>query len=361
MVLCFLNGVDIVGKAIEHLAAQDDGQDASGATVPLPFWELVLINDGSTDGADVLVRELLTSVEFARPDALTGITFVNCPVNSGIAAARTAGVSATRAPLLTYCDYDCAPHEGYLASLFAAWSRVGPEVVGVGGTTEALAVDTLARAYAHTHNPLAPLELGVDSSASLSARIRRRLFPLPPSQLPLRPMASLVGASMSFRRSALEVVGPFDPVMRFAGEEEDLCERLRQRFGPTCLVMDTSVVMHHDFHPSVQDALRRAFAYGRGGGRNFARRGGIPTLAPLPIVCSAALLAGALARRPGLGAAAAASALALYCRDDVKAVPSEPVRALFVPLTLALESANLAGFVSGMWAQRRAWRVERSR
>ncbi|MEO1199723.1 MAG: glycosyltransferase family 2 protein [Pseudomonadota bacterium] len=63
-------------------------------------WELLLIDDGSTDGADALLRDL------ASED--NRITLLGWPDNRGAAAARNAGIQAAKGRYIAFLDADDA-------------------------------------------------------------------------------------------------------------------------------------------------------------------------------------------------------------------------------------------------------------
>jgi len=71
----------------------------------------------------------------------------------------------------------------------------------------------------------------------------------------------LPGCNMAFRRSALEAVGGFDEQFRVAGDDVDVCWRVRQR-GWTLGFSPAAMVWHHRRN-SVRGYLRQQLGYGR--------------------------------------------------------------------------------------------------
>ena len=86
VVMPVYNSAAYVGQAIESVIHQRAGD-----------WELILVDDGSTDGSESLVDE------YAARDAR--ITAVHQP-NAGPAAARNAGLARCRGEWMTYIDSD---------------------------------------------------------------------------------------------------------------------------------------------------------------------------------------------------------------------------------------------------------------
>lgn len=95
VVVPFFNSERHLAACIESLLKQDD--------VGGPF-EVIFINNGSTDGSASLVRKYreLTLLEESTPGAY---------------AARNAGVRVARAPLLAFTDADCVVAGDWLRSL----------------------------------------------------------------------------------------------------------------------------------------------------------------------------------------------------------------------------------------------------
>ena len=68
-------------------------------STPLADFEVIVVSDGATDGTDPFLDTLTTPLQL-RPVFQT---------NSGVAAARNAGVAAARAPLILFLDDDVVP------------------------------------------------------------------------------------------------------------------------------------------------------------------------------------------------------------------------------------------------------------
>jgi GT2 family glycosyltransferase len=79
-----------------------------------PF-EVVIIDDGSTDGTAEKLRSLSAST-------MLDLHTISLSRNSGSAAARNAGWRASRAPLLAFTDDDCLPQPRWLSDLVARFS-----------------------------------------------------------------------------------------------------------------------------------------------------------------------------------------------------------------------------------------------
>lgn len=326
VVVCSYNGARRISATLQALLRQQTTRT----------WELLVVDDGSTDNTATIARDL-------------GVRIVTEGRNLGLSAARNLGIAAASAPVIAFTDDDVVPTPLWVESLAAAWDRAEPQTLGIGGTTEALDVDSFARRYVATNNPLTPLE---HARGGIVARLLRYLLqPDPPRGR--RTVDSLVGANMSFRTSTLRELGGFDPVIRFGGDEEDLCRRIRETHGPESLIVEPQIRVLHDFDKSLRDTLRRARAYGRGNGRDWARRGGIPAIRPMPVLLLAGCLTGLISPKVvpwvllGLPAA-------IHRKTLRRGLRRHGTEALLYPYTaLAQELYTTAGFVEEARAQRK--------
>lgn len=87
-------------------------------------FEVIVVNDGSTDGTADLVREVSLSRENVK---LLEVE------NGGPGAARNAGARAARGRYLAFTDDDCVASKGWLEQLLTVFERTG--AVGVQGRT----------------------------------------------------------------------------------------------------------------------------------------------------------------------------------------------------------------------------------
>jgi GT2 family glycosyltransferase len=79
-------------------------------------WELVVVDDGSTDDTPSVLQRLCAEA----PQLVRSIRTANA---RGAAAARNEGWRAATAPVIAFTDDDCCPDPRWLAGLLAAFER----------------------------------------------------------------------------------------------------------------------------------------------------------------------------------------------------------------------------------------------
>lgn len=89
----------------------------------LADWELILVNDGSTDGSDAICRT------FAGADPRIRVID---QANAGVSAARNAGLDAAAGEYVTFLDGDDAYDEDHLRTLLSLAEETGADSTAVG-------------------------------------------------------------------------------------------------------------------------------------------------------------------------------------------------------------------------------------
>ena len=188
-----------------------------------PSYEVILVDDGSTDGSAEIARDF------------PAVSHIRHPENLGLSAARNTGIEAARGEIIAFTDSDCRADPDWLYYLVGDLIRFG--YTGIGG-----------------HNFLPP-----DDSATAAAVM---VSPGGPAHVMLtdRLAEHLPGCNMAFYKWALVSVGGFDATFRRAGDDVDICWRLQQRgcrlgFSPGGFVW-------HYRRNTIQAYLRQQSGYG---------------------------------------------------------------------------------------------------
>jgi N-acetylglucosaminyl-diphospho-decaprenol L-rhamnosyltransferase len=208
------------------LARCVEGFRAEGAA------ELVIVDNGSTDGSVAALRRRFPDVDVLVPGR-----------NLGYGAAANRGVAATSAPLLLVCNPDLEVRPGLLSALAAAFD---------GHPTRAL-VGPLIRTPGGDRYPSArrfPSLVDAAGHAVLGIFVPDNRFTRSYQQTDLdegadgtRTVDWVSGACFLVRRTAFEQVGGFDETYFMYAEDVDLCWRLG-RAGWTVSYVPSAEVTH---------------------------------------------------------------------------------------------------------------------
>jgi O-antigen biosynthesis protein len=194
VVVCSYNGSATIRDTMESMKA-----------LLYPNFEVIVVNDGSSDETKDIVSEYdvrLISTE-----------------NRGLSNARNTGYKAATGEIIAYLDDDAYADPHWLHYL--AHTYLTTDFVGVGGPNIAPAGDgPIADCVANA--PGGPVHVLVTD----------------------RVAEHIAGCNMSFRKSALQAVGGFDPRYRTAGDDVDACWRVQDQVGNIGF-HPTALVWHH--------------------------------------------------------------------------------------------------------------------
>lgn len=307
--------------------------------VSAPPFEVIVVVDGSHD-------------ETAQIAEAAGATVIALDQNHGHGHAVNVGLREARGEIMATVDDDCVPPVTWVRDVLQAWQQVGPNVTVIGGAVVPHEVDTFNRRYVKYRRPLSPQEAPLHETAPLLRRLRYAFAP--PSPPPgRRPVFYAIGANLTARRSAILQIGGYAETPSTAGEEEYICRRLREVHGTETVQFFPAIVMEHAYHPSLADTFRRGRTYGRASGRQWAERGGIPSIQPVPPSSVGLSAAIAVISPPASLVAFLAAPLFLY-RGWLSSSSRGSVfeRLAFPYVHFAEDVCTDIGFLSG-WRQRR--------
>ena len=196
-----------IGLCLDALNAQ---------TMPRESYEVIVVDDGSTDGTGEIARQAGAQVITQR--------------NTGAAAARNAGAAVACGELLLFTDADCAPLPGWITALVAPFAD--ERVSGVKGAYLTCQQALLSRftqlEYEDRYDRMAGVET-IDFVDTYSAAYRRDIF-----------LAN----------------GGFDPAFRF-DEDQELSFRLTEKGYR--LVFAPAAQVYHSHNVTLLAYVRRKF------------------------------------------------------------------------------------------------------
>ncbi len=210
VVVPVLNGGRYFVEQLEALAGQRSSEP----------WEVVVADNGSTDG----------SLEAAREWSLAhdGFHVVNASGVAGAAAARNAGAAAARGEYLAFCDADDVVQAGWIEAVGRALQDA----------------DVAAGRFDFwSLNDFRPPQ-------ERSGGIR-----------PLGFLPAGLGANLAVRRAAFDAVGGFDERLVPVGDDTDLCWRLQLQGFRFAEMPDAMVAKRA--RASVREIYRQCSAFGQ--------------------------------------------------------------------------------------------------
>jgi GT2 family glycosyltransferase len=213
VILCTYNRVHLLERTLRSLASQ---------TVPSEQFEIIVVDDGSTDGTAALC-------ERAKRD-LPSMEYVAMAKNLGLAAAGNRGIRSARGDILLFIDDDCIAQEDWVECLTASLEQ-HPLAAGA------------------IKSPLLNYVKFCHNISQFHPFMKRRAE---------GQMESIVGANMGIRRLVLEELGGFDEKSKVPDMELLLRARLkghRVHFAPG------AIVIHDPERTSLAAVLKNASAH----------------------------------------------------------------------------------------------------
>ena len=188
-----------------------------------PNYEVIVVNDGSTDGTRQ-IAEGYNDIRLIHQE------------NKGLSEARNVGIRAATGEIVAFTDADCMADPDWLTHLVARFQS--SDFGAVGGPNLTPPDDSFIASCVAV-SPGAPTHVLLDDEVA----------------------EHIPGCNMAFRREALEAIAGFDPIFRAAGDDVDLCWRLQNK-GYKIGFSPAAVVWHYRRN-TVRDYLKQQRGYGK--------------------------------------------------------------------------------------------------
>ncbi len=208
----------------------------------VPFaWELIVVDNGSTDGTATVLRNFDSENRF-------GLKIIH-EARPGLANARNAGWRAARGEFVAFTDDDCYPARDWLHAICVCFDKT--DIAFLGG-----------RVLLHDPRDY-PITI---QKLDHRVEIAPKSFVKP---------GLIHGANFAFRRSVLEEIGGFDPLFgagaRLVSAED--CEALaRASFSGHRGAYDPRPVVSHDHGRRTRSQVRSLYiGYDIGRGAYYAK------------------------------------------------------------------------------------------
>jgi len=202
---------------IEELLVSLEGQ------LDAPPFEVIVADNGSTDGGPDDIRARVTSLT---------IKVVDASARPGQTYARNVGAGVAVGQGLLFIDQDDVLHEGYIAAMSTALTehQLVAARVDIGRLNEAwrTPVRRLAQESSLASGP---------------------------------PFAWGYGGTLGVRASTFAAVGGFDDRLTIAAEDEDLCWRIQAMGGSIAFV--PGALLYYRFPTSCRRLFRQGMRYGK--------------------------------------------------------------------------------------------------
>jgi len=327
IVICTLNGSKRISDCLDSLVGQD---------YPKESYEIIVVNDGSTDDTlDVLDRY--------------GIKVVNHSKNLGIGAARNSGLQNASGEIIAYTDDDCLADPKWLTNLIGCYKD---DVMAVGGLIASFSLETLMEKYMSETGYGNPSPIDFTKSKNPFYRffvyLKYMFYPLVLRSTSPVMVSNVYTANASFKKEYLERAGGWAIELN-SSEDSEMCNRLKKMFPNQKILFTKKSVISHRHFTSLWPFLRQTYLRSADTLRCYIKDNKIPPFFPFPIIqIAVSLLVFFIQPLFGVVTLLILPQL-LYFWWLVKFIKSFHLRYLLFPyIQLSLELATIIGMLKGL-------------
>ena len=205
------NRKSLLEECVESLMVQD-----------YPDYEVIVVDDGSTDGTGELLINLSR-----KYSVLSSFS----QKNGGSYAARNLGIKKSNGGIICFTDDDCRVDPDWINNLIKHFDD--DEIGGVGGKIIPSAPTTYIEEYSQRNIPLN--------------------YP--------KKIEYIATCNAAYRKDLLDIVGGFDINFRSGGDRDMSTQILM-----TChkIVYEPDAIIHYRYRSNLHDFLKQWYLYGKG-------------------------------------------------------------------------------------------------
>lgn len=229
---------------------------------------VIVVDDGSTDKTSEIACE-------------HGAIVIRHEKNEGYGHVRQSAVQACETDILAFIDDECLVSPEWFLTLQKDWQLMYTNIVALAGPIIPTRKGFVG-VYLNRNNPFTPIRFVPVETSSFLQRLSNYFFP--DHSLQSGYIKSAGNGNLSLRVEAISQISGYKTNLSNGGEDEDICERIREEFGPDSIYFDENLIVTHDSKDSLSSALQRSYRYGRTSANAWLRSGGIPTFLPLPFI-----------------------------------------------------------------------------
>ena len=194
-------------------------------TQSYPEYEIIIVDDGSTDGTTRLLGE------YSRNNPMVKYFHQE---NRGPGAARNLGIKNSKGDIICFTDDDCIADKDLIKNLVEVYTD--KNVGGVGGKVSDYKIKTIIERYSRDRNLL-----------------NQEIFFNP-----------VITANISYTREAMQKVGYFDESFIFS---EDVDLSIRVRLKGFEIKYTPQAIIYHKHRATLKGLIKQQYNYGKGNAR----------------------------------------------------------------------------------------------